>query len=168
MNRFMALPRNDYGAHRRVDGYNNAMRPQRPALATALLAVVIACHSPTSPTDGKSAGSSGAVDHGRLSGVVTIGPNCPGPEREGNPCPTQPSAYAARKIQVWNEEKTTLLFTVDIDSQGLYVIDLAAPAKYTVDLKPNGIDHTSDVPKLVDIHANTVTKLDVNIDTGIR
>lgn len=151
-----------------MDDYNIAMRPQRPALATALLALVIACHSPTSPTDGKSAGSSGATEHGRLSGVVTIGPNCPGPERQGNPCPTPPSAYAARKILVYNEAKTNLLFTVDIDSQGLYLIDLAAPAKYTVDLKPNGIDHTSDLPKVVDIHANTVTRVDVNIDTGIR
>ena len=157
-----------YGAHRRVDDYNSAMRPQRSALATALLAVVIACHSPTSPTDGKSAGSGSAADHGRLSGVVTIGPNCPGPEREGNPCPTPPSAYAARKIQVWNEAKTNLLFTVDIDSQGLYLIDLAAPAKYTIDLKPNGVDRTSDLPKVVDIHANTVTLVNVNIDTGIR
>jgi hypothetical protein len=157
----------DYGAHRRVDDYNSAMSPQRPAFACALLAVVIACHSPTSPTDGKSAGSSTA-EYGRLSGIVTIGPNCPGPEREGNPCPAQPSAYAARKIQVWNEARTNLLFTVDIDSQGAYLIDLAAPAKYTVDLKPNGIDRASDLPKVIDIHPNTVTRVDVNIDTGIR
>ena len=150
-----------------MDDYNNAMRSQRPALAAALFAVVIACHSPTSPTDGKSSGSSGAVDHGRLSGVVTIGPNCPGPEREGNPCPTQPSAYAARKIQVWNEEKTTLLFTVDIDSQGAYLIDLP-PAMYTIDLKPNGMDKSAELPKVIEIKTNVVTRLDVNIDTGIR
>jgi hypothetical protein len=143
------------------------MRPQRPALAAALLAAVIACHSPTSPTDGKS-GSSGSSEHGRLSGVVTIGPNCPGPQSDSKPCPTSPSAYAARKIEVWNEAKTNLLFSVDIDSQGSYLIDLAAPAKYTVDLKPNGIDKTSDLPKVIDIHPNTVTKVDVNIDTGLR
>jgi hypothetical protein len=150
-----------------VDRYNNAMRPQRSPLAAALVAVVIACHSPTSPSDGKSAGAT-TDEHGRLAGVVTIGPNCPGPEREGNPCPTPPSAYAARKIQVWNAAKTNLLFTVDIDSQGAYLIDLAAPATYTIALKPNGADHTSDLPKVVDIHPNTVTKLDVNIDTGLR
>ncbi len=88
-------------------------------------------------------------------------------EQQNNPCPTQPAAYAARKILVYTETKSRLLFTVDIDSQGLYVIDLA-PAKYTVDLKPNGIDRTADLPKVVDIHANVVTRLDVNIDTGIR
>ena len=33
---------------------------------------------------------------------------------------------------------------------------------------PYVIDRTSDLPKMVDIHANSVTRLDVNIDTGIR
>jgi hypothetical protein len=127
----------------------------------------MACHSPTSPTDGKTAGSGGTTEHGRLSGIVTIGPNCPGPQNDSNPCPTQPSAYAARKIQVWDAAKKTLLFTVDIDSQGSYLIDLT-PATYMVDVKPNGIDRTSDLPKAIDIHANTVTKVDVNIDTGLR
>jgi len=132
----------------------------RMLIATVVLA--IACHSPTSPESGKTA----ITEHGRLSGVVTIGPNCPGPQTD-KPCPTQPSAYAARKILVYNEAKTTLLFTVDIDSQGLYVIDLA-PGKYTVDLKPTGIDRTADLPKVVQIQANTVTVINVNIDTGIR
>ncbi|HEV7428905.1 MAG TPA: hypothetical protein VGQ46_21335 [Thermoanaerobaculia bacterium] len=144
------------------------MRSQRSALAAALLAVVLGCHSPTSPSDGKTVGGTGgSAEHGRLSGVVTIGPNCPGAQREGNPCPTPPSAYAARKIQVWNEAKTNLLFTVDIDSQGSYLIDLV-PGKYTVDIKPSGIDRTSDLPKVIDIHPNTVTRVDVNIDTGLR
>jgi hypothetical protein len=149
-----------YGAHGLLDHYNGGMLRQHLAVAIVLIA---ACHSPTSPSDGQA-----GVERGRLSGVVTIGPNCPGPQQNGTPCPTPPSAYAARKILVYNEAKTNLLFTVDIDSQGLYVIDLAAPAKYTIDLKPNGIDHTSDLPKVVDIHANTVTRVDVNIDTGIR
>ncbi|HEX9458338.1 MAG TPA: hypothetical protein VGA84_04290 [Thermoanaerobaculia bacterium] len=137
------------------------MRPHRPAVAIAIVLLVIACHSPTSPT-----GSVTVTEHGRLSGIVTIGPNCPGPETT-NPCPTPPSAYAARKILVYNEAKTNLLFTVDIDSQGAYLIDLA-PARYTVDLKPNGIDRTSDLPQVIEIKTNTVTRLDVNIDTGIR
>ncbi|MEA2239727.1 MAG: hypothetical protein QOC81_4451 [Thermoanaerobaculia bacterium] len=126
-----------------------------------LIALVAGCHSPTSPDDGTPS------QHGRLSGIVTIGPNCPGPQT-ANPCPTQPSAYAARKILVYSETRANLLFTVDIDSQGAYFIDLAAPAKYTIDLKPSGIDKTSDLPKVVEIHVNTVTRLDVSIDTGIR
>lgn len=140
------------------------MAIMQPLRALFLIApLIIACHSPTSPTEGKLSGSS---EHGRLSGVVTIGPNCPGPET-ANPCPTQPSAYALRKILIYNETKSSLLFTVDIDSQGLYVIDLV-PAKYTVELKPNGADKTSDLPKVVDITANGIMQLNVNIDTGLR
>ena len=127
-----------------------------------LIAFGVACHSPTSPDSAQA-----SVQHGRLSGIVTIGPNCPGPQQNNNPCPTPPSAYAARKILVYTETKSNLLFTVDIDSQGSYIIDLA-PAKYMVELKPNGIDHTSDLPQVVEIHANTVTRVDVSIDTGIR
>jgi len=72
-----------------------------------------------------------------------------------------------RKILVYDEQRTRLLFTVDIDTQGLYFIDLA-PAKYLVDLKGVGIDRTGDLPKVVEIHANSVTTLNVNIDTGLR
>ena len=138
------------------------MRPFPLAVLMALVACSMACHSPTSPDGGQV-----PAEHGRLSGLVTIGPNCPGPQQINNPCPTQPSAYAARKILVYTETKSRLLFTVDIDSQGSYVIDLA-PAKYMVELKPNGIDRTSDLPQVVEIRANTVTRVDVSIDTGIR
>ena len=127
-----------------------------------LIAVALAaCHSPTSPNDGLS-----SQPHGRLAGTVTIGPNCPGPTTTA-PCPTPPDAYKQRKILVYNEAKSSLLHTVDIDSQGAYFIDLV-PAKYTIDLKGVGIDQTSDLPKTVEIHANAVTTLNVNIDTGLR
>ena len=103
---------------------------------------------------------------GRLAGVVTIGPNCP-VEREGQPCPTPPSAYTLRKVLVYDQQRTQLLHTVDIDTQGLYSINLA-PAKYLVDLQTVGIDRSADVPKVVEIHANSVTSLNIAIDTGLR
>jgi hypothetical protein len=136
---------------------------RRIAIATAILLVsAAACHSPTAPENQPST----AQPHGRLSGTVTIGPNCP-VETVTNPCPTSPDAYKLRKILVYDEAKTELLFTVDIDSQGAFFIDLI-PARYTIDLKGAGVDRTSDLPKTVEIHANTVTVLDVNIDTGVR
>jgi hypothetical protein len=141
------------------------MRVHTPAVAIAILILATSCHSPTSPTEAHAATSAG--EHGRLSGIVTVGPNCPGAQSATNPCPTPPSAYADRKILVYNEARSALLFTVDIDSQGAYLIDLV-PAKYTVEMKPNGIDKTSELPQVVDIKANTVTRIDVNIDTGIR
>ena len=129
-------------------------------LIPLLLVAAMACHGSSSPTDPQS------QLHGRLAGTVKIGPFCP-VEQEGNPCPTPPSAYSTRKVLILDEQRTRILFTVDIDSQGLYSIDLV-PGRYVVDLKQNGIDRSGDVPKVVDIHANTVTNVDISIDTGIR
>ena len=133
-----------------------------PIRAALLLAIFsLACHnSPTSPVDPSSR------PHGRLSGVVSIGPNCP-VEQVGNPCPTPPAAYQARKILVYDAARTRVLFVVDIDSQGLYLIDLV-PAKYVIDFRGSAIDRSSQLPKAVEITANSVTRLDVSIDTGIR
>lgn len=125
--------------------------------STLLLSLALACggHSPTDPLDAQA--------RGRLAGVVTIGPNCPGPQD----CPTQPSAYALRKILVFDAQHSQLIATVDIDSQGLYAADLI-PARYVIDLKGAGADRTSDLPKTVDIRAHVTTTLNVTIDTGLR
>jgi len=126
-----------------------------------LLGLVTACRGSSSPTD-----PSASEAHGRLSGTVTIGPNCPGPTTTA-PCPTPPFAYEQRKILVYDEPKAKLLHTVDIDSQGLYTI-LLLPATYTIDLKGVGIDRTSDLPKTVTIRANVAAVVNVNVDTGLR
>jgi len=130
----------------------------RRLLLLAFLAA--ACHGSPSPTE------PGASVLGRLSGVVTIGPNCP-VEQVGVPCPPSPEAYAMRKVLVYDAQHNQLLHTVDIDSQGLYLIDLP-PGTYVVDLKKAGIDRSGDVPASVTIHANAVTTLNISIDTGIR
>jgi hypothetical protein len=135
---------------------------KRVAIA-AILALLAACNGSSSPTDPQQ-----SQPHGRLSGTVTIGPNCPGPETGSQGCPTPPDAYAARKILVYNAAKTTLLHTVDIDSQGLYTI-LLVPATYVLDLKTtSGADRTGELPANVTIQANATTVVNVNIDTGIR
>src|SRR5437764_12717168 len=82
----------------------------RQPLALAVVLIASACHSPTSPSDDQAGA---AREHGRLSGVVTIGPNCPGPQQNGTPCPTPPSAYSLRKILVYNTATPNLLSTVD-------------------------------------------------------
>ena len=129
--------------------------------AIAVFLALAACHGSSSPTD-----PAASLPHGRLSGTVTIGPNCPGPTTTAG-CPTPPDAYAQRKILVYDAAKTKLINTVDIDSQGLYTI-LLLPGMYTIDLKRVGIDHTGDLPATVTIQANGTTVLNVNIDTGIR
>jgi hypothetical protein len=132
----------------------------RGSLITFVAVLQLACHSPTAPTE------SATKVYGRLAGIVKIGPNCP-VEQPGNPCPTPPSAYTLRKVLVYDEQRTRLLDTVDIDTQGLYFIDLV-PARYLVDIKGAGLDRSTDVPKVVEIHASSVTTLNISIDTGLR
>ena len=117
--------------------------------------------SPTSPLDQVN------LPHGTLEGTVTIGPNCPGPVSQTNPCPTPPSAYSTRKVLVFDAAKSKVIVTVDIDSHGFYRIDLV-PAKYVIDFKGSAADRSGSLPATVTIQQNVVTKLDIDIDTGIR
>jgi len=128
----------------------------RWALAGLLLLLLGAgCNSPTEPEL--------ELPRGRLSGLVTIGPNCPGPQQ----CPTPPSAYRDRKVLVYNADHSRLLFAVDIDSTGIYFIDLGV-ASYQIDIRGIGSDRSSDVPRTIEIRASQVTRVDISIDTGIR
>jgi len=131
----------------------------RPIVAVALL--LLACGHNNSPTDPLA-----DVRTGKLIGLVTIGPNCPGPTTT-NPCPTPPSAYEGRKVQVWDADHTKMLYTVDLDNGGFYSINLA-PNTYTIDLKRYGIDRSADVPQKIVIKANETTRVDIAVDTGIR
>ena len=138
-----------------------------PALArlTAVLLLAafaaFACSGHNSPSEPLS-----EVPRGTLSGVVTIGPNCP-VEKIDDPCPTPPAAYAARKVLVENADASKVLFVVDIDSHGFYRIDLV-PGTYTIDLQKNGIDRAAGVPAKVTITSGNVALLNISIDTGIR
>jgi hypothetical protein len=126
--------------------------------ALVVLALVFAAcggNSPTDPTE--------SIVRGRLSGIVTIGPNCPPPQE----CPTQGSAYALRKVLVYDAARLTLLHTVDIDSRGAYLIDLPI-GTYNVDVKKLETDRVTGFPKTVTIQRSTVTSVNIEIDTGIR
>src|SRR5689334_21563850 len=99
------------------------MKRMNRGLLIVLALAVAACKGPTDPTPTPSV-------TGRLSGLVTIGPNCP--VAQGS-CPTPPSAYDSRKILVYNSDRSKLMHTVDITSGGAYLIDLAAPNTYIID-----------------------------------
>ena len=130
-----------------------------PLLALAV-GVIAACHSgsPTDPIDDRP--------RGVLMGLVTIGPNCP-VEQPGQICPPPLDAYERRKVLVYDEGKSTLIFTLDINSQGAYRASLL-PGRYTIDMQKTGLDRTADVPAVVTVHANAVTRLDIRVDTGLR
>gem|GEM_PF-395926 len=141
--------------------YNHPIMSKQLVLAV-IAAVAFGCHSPTAPESSQLVD----VSHGRLAGIVTIGPNCPVQHVE-QPCPTPPSAYGMRKVLLFDEARTKQLYTIDIDSHGAYLIDLV-PGRYAVDLQRSGVDRSAQVPTVVTITANGITQLDIDIDTGIR
>ena len=104
---------------------------------------------------------------GTLRGHVTIGPLVPAIQ-EGWPEPTpDPQVYAARQIVIFKANGKTEVARADINTQGNYEISLPV-GTYVVDINRIGIDHSKGLPKEVEILANEVTVLDVDIDTGIR
>jgi hypothetical protein len=68
---------------------------------------------------------------------------------------------------VYDKSGNKLIDEVDIDCDGRYVVKLT-PGMYTVDINRIGIDHSSEVPKQVEIRSGITTRLDIDIDTGIR
>src|SRR5687767_9169337 len=94
-------------------------------LIVVLAGLVLTGSTCSSPTEVDQAS-------GILEGKVTIGPICP-VEREGQPCPVPPEAFAARKILVFNESKSRVLETVSIDALGRYHVSLAR-GQYVIDI----------------------------------
>ncbi len=106
-------------------------------------------------------------DVGILEGRVTIGPLVP-VVQEGVPEPTPaPEVYAARQIVVRRELNGKEVARFEIDAEGNYRGELPA-GTYVVDVNHLGIDFAKGFPKIIDIVANHVTRVDVDIDTGIR
>jgi hypothetical protein len=103
---------------------------------------------------------------GILHGKVTIGPLVP-VEQEGVTYEVPCEVYEARKIMIYKQNGTDLVEEVDIDCDGRYRVELL-PGKYVVDINNTGIDRSSDVPAEVEINSNLTTRLDIDIDTGIR
>jgi hypothetical protein len=104
---------------------------------------------------------------GILEGHVTIGPLVP-VVQEGVPEPTPaPEVYTARQIVVLREDEGEEVVRLEIDAKGNYRGELPVGI-YVVDINHLGIDFAKGFPKIIEIVTNQVTRVDVDIDTGIR
>jgi len=124
-----------------------------------MVAVFIACLSAISC-------SSSSSDTGILHGKVSIGPLVP-VEQEGVTYEVPCEVYEARKILIYRQNGKDLVEEVAIDCDGRYRIELM-PGFYVVDINRIGIDSSSVVPSEVEILSQITTRLDIDIDTGIR
>jgi hypothetical protein len=133
---------------------DEGMYGMRKVLLVALTLLVTSCVPPAQET-------------GLLQGRVTIGPLVP-VVREGVPEPTLgPEVYASRQIVVFTSDGQTEVAKVEIDGKGNYEVELPV-GKYVVDINHVGVDMAKELPKTVEIVSGQVTRLDVDIDTGIR
>lgn len=111
--------------------------------------------------------ASAPLETGILEGHVTIGPLIPAIQ-QGLPEPTlAPEVYAARQIIIFSKDGATELARVQISADGIYRTELAQ-GSYLVDINHTGIDFSKGLPTSVEILPNETTRLDVQIDTGIR
>jgi hypothetical protein len=101
---------------------------------------------------------------GFLAGQVIMGPFCP-VERPGVPCPVPADAYSSRRVMVYQTDGKTLAAQKNLETDGHYSVQLA-PSDYLVTISPAGI---GQLPfKNATVKSNQTTKLDFDIDTGIR
>ena len=73
---------------------------------------------------------------------------------------------------IYDKSGEELIYTVDIECNAdeqyaRYRVELK-PGVYMVDINHIGIDYSSDVPKIIEVISGVTTRLDINIDTGIR
>jgi hypothetical protein len=109
-------------------------------------------------------GCASQAPKGTLEGRITIGPLCP-----VEPCHlTQEQidqAYASRSIVVYASDRATIVRQINISPGGDYGMELT-PGKYFVTIRPGGI---GDYPlQEILVSSNQTTRLDLNVDTGIR
>ena len=110
--------------------------------------------------------SNGNTEAGILTGKVTIGPISP-VVRPGEELTIPCEVYEARKIMVYAGDKEELIEQVDIDCDGIYMVELK-PDVYTIDINRIGVDYSAEVPRKIVIRAGETFELNLDIDTGIR
>jgi hypothetical protein len=128
------------------------MKPVLFIILIVLMASLLAC--------------SGPVEPGTLHGKVTVGPLQP-VVTPGEPAEVPCEVYEARKIMVYDRSGDELVERVDIDCDGRYSVKLD-PGTYIVDINRIGVDFSKGLPAQVEIESALTTRLDIDIDTGIR
>jgi len=116
-------------------------------------------------------GCSNTVEKGLLQGEVNICPISP-VEHPGKTMIIRCDVYDVRKIMIYDKDGTKLIQQVDIDcnaeeNYARYRVELE-PGTYRIDINHIGVDFSKDVPKQIEIQAGINTRLDIDIDTGIR
>ncbi len=111
----------------------------------------------------------GSRPTGTLEGKVTVGPLTPMMRVDQPTATPPPQVFTSRGLAIYKSDGKTLVKRLAFSPDGSYRVDLPEGA-YVVDLdhEKNPIEHAGGLPAQVTIKAGQVTRLDVDIDTGIR
>ena len=111
-------------------------------------------------------------ENGFLEGKIIIGPICPVERLPPDPkCQATEETYKAWPIAVWKNDRTKVARIVT-KADGTYRIELSK-GSYIVDLEKQHDFAERDfggkgLPATITINSSETTKLDIDIDTGIR
>ena len=75
--------------------------------------------------------------------------------------------YAAREIVVFLSDGKTEFTRFQIGPTGVFQEELPVGV-YVIDINHLGIDYAEGLPVQIEIRENVVTRLNIDIDTGIR
>jgi len=105
---------------------------------------------------------------GILSGTVTVGPLCP-VEILGKPCLPTPEQYAAQTLLLYKTDQKAQSKTIVPDATGTFELVLPV-GEYHLSLSrgESGPGGAAGLPTTLLITKDTVSKITINIDTGIR
>lgn len=107
-------------------------------------------------------GSGKELQMGGIRGLVTIGPNCPGPVSANEPCPDQP--YQAT-ITIFNE-RGEQVNQVQTRSDGVFTI-LLPPGTYTLHPEASGAYPRAEDLEVV-VGASQLIEVRITYDSGMR
>ena len=107
---------------------------------------------------------------GFLSGKVSIGPLCPVETDPPDPgCLPTEETYKAWPVAVFSVDGKRLIVQLNPQLDGTYEVEIPA-GKYAINLEDQHFSGVggSNLPVFVEINNADTTRLDINIDTGIR
>ena len=102
-----------------------------------------------------------------LKGSVSVGPLTPVVRPDSTPEPVPPEVYTSRAILIYKPNGKTLVQRVQFNPDGTYSVELK-PGTYLLDLPPEGIEHSDQLPQTITLEAGETRHFDFDIDTGIR
>jgi len=106
---------------------------------------------------------------GILEGKISIGPICPVETDPPEPgCLPTAETYKAYPVAVWSSDGERKIIQINPEMDGSYKTDLE-PGKYLIMLETDRSNiGSSNLPVEVIIIADSITTLNIDIDTGIR